>query len=1671
MAHRSQCSSSAGDNPSDPNYLPPHYREEYRLAVDTLVEEDLEGYYHFLQRADVVDFLCSREIEFIQNAVQQEAAAAPREGNHGDQQQRRCPPPPGSGGGGGDSSSSDTYWPVHSDLEAPDLELGWPQLHRFVGPTEVTTLVNPPEPDMPSIKEQARRMIRTSQQVVAIVMDMFTDVDIFAEIIDAAMRNVAVYILLDELNAHHFVNMLSNCRVNLDCIKSLRVRTVSGISYQCRSGKMLKGQMMSRFLLTDSRAVLSGNYSFMWSFEKLHRCFAHLFLGQLVSNFDEEFRILYAQSQPMTMENLPAPKERFVPLPERQYLTDRSVRESRKHATVDNPGPDDRSRHNFDERGDKDWKNMPHNRHEDMYMNPSQQLRMGQPYDQSSSRMPSNLTEGHNYKRHSYAEGKQTSYQPMQQPGMPHVEGQGRRTDAVYSGYDKFKNLGYPQVDQHPEPGLPHEMEQPGSYDLVLSYLSSTSNVEMDKMSDNFNPAAELSTGSSRPKRLSLGQPQAHEPSPSPPNQPEQGSNVDRKDPTVRQGLRDWRINSYLSTCDNAGEEDMPLPTHQASDPFDETPNPSYNTVSGPDLSTAKPPNTLEFKVPAAHRPYPSFRRSNLPEHYLEDSLTLPAQAKLTPSTSESSLTDKTDEMDEQEPKEESFRRRFNPAVQRSSRLRSSLLFSSQLDQPGSQDIRTTTGKQDEDTDKAEGSESKLPFALQVLGHRKTFVKEPFDWSRLAKSATFDSSLTDASKSDDFGDKEGIENTSGTQPLKDNHKNTNLVTASKPMDALMRPSSSHCELSKIDQHGQLSDSLMGIPFEDMSDADHRLMFFKQLAAKRKAEKVSESAKANTDKVVLKTQMDPKTATVKIEQPTQKKTQRDPVVEASCEKEPSNVSTDSEKLELKKSQTQDPSLSAKSESSLKESSIRDPSCVEQPASSKSASIPDSSESSVAHNPVGVDSSLSLSVPLVSSSSEQIQSDVDPSKRVTIDPTRPIIVREPFKWNRDVRSAIFDTTIKKRDTVDTTENSSGVEHPENSVGKAASKAADVELAIPQCVRRLSSPHWDLSKIGQLVQPQSLPGESTVDMTDADNRMMFFKELAAKRKSEKAGGTKDPAAVSLTTHSSSKINMLHTEEPAAQKLDAEGTGHSKEGETKLHKTALEKYFTKDIAQLTPTVSTTVDDDNGPVPVAGCESERGSVTTDSEKIELKKIKRQASASTPDQSPSTISSQPLEVPPTPTPTETSTAANSRTSQNTPTDPTPSLSQPLSTMAPSTTLESNSTANKSIDTREPALATTGSETPEEDATKSSPARTVLSSDVETMKPESTSIPTEIPETRSEDAESDAPSEACESDSKPTSIQTPSETLPEEPCPPSSEEELPPTESNSAALESSSPTAALPSQEDVEDITKASLSISLPQPCSADPRESSESSICNVEKEPVDSPKSNAAVTPSEEIKIEETVLPSSTLAPDSDGSAHPIPTLSEESPLPLVLETLSENQTKPTLEVILTQTPDQTKLTGADETTIELKPTASESRPSEPTVAIEKSTVSDPCEVVKESTTTEEPVAVSPLSKQPKAAQSRYHSSTANVISSSNLRDDTKLLLGQISANSQSRNEPTKEQPVTDDDKESEADKKAKGQKDGGSKYKVRGSTKTAEEREVLLQKIQSMRKERKVYSRFETPK
>lgn len=58
-----------------------------------------------------------------------------------------------------------------------------------------------------------------SSQVISIVMDIFTDVDIFKEVVDASIRGVPVYILLDELNLKSFLAMAESHDVKLQQLR------------------------------------------------------------------------------------------------------------------------------------------------------------------------------------------------------------------------------------------------------------------------------------------------------------------------------------------------------------------------------------------------------------------------------------------------------------------------------------------------------------------------------------------------------------------------------------------------------------------------------------------------------------------------------------------------------------------------------------------------------------------------------------------------------------------------------------------------------------------------------------------------------------------------------------------------------------------------------------------------------------------------------------------------------------------------------------------------------------------------------------------------------------------------------------------------------------------------------------------------------------------------------------------------------------------------------------------------------------------------------------------------------------------------------------------------------------------------------------------------------------
>ncbi|XP_058474710.1 protein FAM83H [Solea solea] len=874
MAHRSQ-SSSIGDNPLDPNYLPPHYREEYRLAIDALIENDIQGYFEFLQTADVVSFLSQTEIEHIKSTIQVPSQAS------------GLPELTYLEGGHEVDGSSDTYWPMQSDLAAPGLDLGWPlPQHSFVGPTEVTTLVNPSDPDMPSIKEQARRLIKNARHVIAVVMDMFTDVDIFADLLEAAGRHVPVYILLDEQDAHHFVSMVMNFKVNLDLIHTMRVRTVAGITYSCRNGKSFKGQLKDRFLLADCRAVLSGNYSFMWSYEKIHRCIAHLFLGELVTTFDEEFRILYAQSEPLVID----PSDATL------ALSDTSSTSSylggqfglKRTQSLRNPigyrrQPEIPSAFPY---GETDRNLALPFRRNDPYrhtVEPGAGITIGKYSQQQFRLQQSFLEQGRSivsrqmdmstsgFQRHSYAEGTQENYtssrQYMKQRVMnnldetdfyreqtqaSHFYSDGPGPGSGHGHYDRLR--GRPPhlpIDQYSDSSYRSDLEPPpGIYgqDFSSEDLSRPEGHQVAPIAGRYG-------GGSSNKRPTLGQSYACSPTqPHPPEKKEllkQSDQQHEQDASVRQGLRSWRIHSYLSTYDDSGEEGLTQPL--GPDAF-EDPAPAQQPTaaenSGPRFGTKDPPN-----VPAKPRPdilRPRFGKPKLPESSNKDSA---PNKDLLPSVSDLKLDKKEREMEWEKERErdsergatkevgvdvetteaperfltkhESFRSRINPLLQRSSRLRSSLIFSSSKAEmhSGSLGLRTAT-EEDEELDTGRTSS----IVAQILEKRRSLSREPFEWRRKAEEKEKEKEREEKEKEEKEKEekqkkmrleeereirlRDEIKRKEGPQKTNEEVKTTTLTTS--------------VEKSEVTTS---STSL------NMNDPANRLQYFKELAAKRKASKI------------------------------------------------------------------------------------------------------------------------------------------------------------------------------------------------------------------------------------------------------------------------------------------------------------------------------------------------------------------------------------------------------------------------------------------------------------------------------------------------------------------------------------------------------------------------------------------------------------------------------------------------------------------------------------------------------------------------------------------------------------------------------------------------------------------------------------------------------------------
>uniref|UniRef100_A0A3Q3XRT8 Scaffolding anchor of CK1 domain-containing protein n=1 Tax=Mola mola TaxID=94237 RepID=A0A3Q3XRT8_MOLML len=260
-----------------------YYSEEQRAALEQLLRN---GDGAFKMR--LKDFLSAREVKLIRKTFHEYSTESDPEDGERDASK---------GPSSADSGVHSTYWPQMSDTEVPSLDIGWPGSSGvYKGVTRVSVYSHPPKESGPHIKEVVRRLIQEAQKVVAIVMDLLTDLQIIQDLLDSSSRRgVAVYAVLEAGGVAHFLDMCSRLQVNAMHLRKLRVRTVRGTGLALSFGK-LPGSLSSKYMLVDGDKVVFGTY-FTWSCSRMDRNTITVMSGQIVDSFDTDFRELYAVSE------------------------------------------------------------------------------------------------------------------------------------------------------------------------------------------------------------------------------------------------------------------------------------------------------------------------------------------------------------------------------------------------------------------------------------------------------------------------------------------------------------------------------------------------------------------------------------------------------------------------------------------------------------------------------------------------------------------------------------------------------------------------------------------------------------------------------------------------------------------------------------------------------------------------------------------------------------------------------------------------------------------------------------------------------------------------------------------------------------------------------------------------------------------------------------------------------------------------------------------------------------------------------------------------------------------------------------------------------------------------------------------------------------------------------
>ncbi|KFZ68226.1 Protein FAM83C, partial [Podiceps cristatus] len=289
----------------EPTPLVLQHSETARLAIDAFLEQGECGYLSAINEERELPFLSTLDMEYMSHQRNQ---------NFPDPHAKRDKDADSGDADTGDRSSlnseltSGTYFPLMSDVHPPELELGWPgtPVLTVSGETQATVIFQRNKAN--SIKDLLRSLISRARTVIAIVMDLFTDMEILCDLLEASSRrHVPVYLILDEEYLKHFVEMCNKMALTQDNFPNMRIRCLSGDTYYSKAGKKFAGQILEKFVLIDCDQVLAGTYSFTWLCSQVHTSLVTHFRGQIVAEFDKEFRYLYAESRAVTSFCVPDP--------------------------------------------------------------------------------------------------------------------------------------------------------------------------------------------------------------------------------------------------------------------------------------------------------------------------------------------------------------------------------------------------------------------------------------------------------------------------------------------------------------------------------------------------------------------------------------------------------------------------------------------------------------------------------------------------------------------------------------------------------------------------------------------------------------------------------------------------------------------------------------------------------------------------------------------------------------------------------------------------------------------------------------------------------------------------------------------------------------------------------------------------------------------------------------------------------------------------------------------------------------------------------------------------------------------------------------------------------------------------------------------------------------------